>query len=263
MTADYGDPAPPVPGQLQRYEAELRLRLDDVEASRSRPSARSRSRLQHGGSVASPPYDAPAEGIGAAQITLRVPTARVQSAIAQLSELGTILRQRYGIEDLQPQADSLQTQIEQTQRVIAQLVAQLAGTTILGRGPGRPAVAAERCPPEAGRPARGPERHDRRGAHGTIYLTLTTEEIEPARRRARSRLDDIRTCSRWEAIALLYVLVVAGPFLLLGLLVWFALRLRRRRSKPGCSSRTSPEARQVQRQLGPHGRAVAGLARDT
>ena len=32
----------------------------------------------------------------------------------------------------------------------------------------------------------------------------------------------------WEAIALLYFLVVAGPFLLLGFLVWLALRLRRR-----------------------------------
>jgi cytochrome c oxidase subunit IV len=35
----------------------------------------------------------------------------------------------------------------------------------------------------------------------------------------------------WEAIALLYALVVAGPFLLLGLLTWLALRLRRRREE--------------------------------
>jgi len=32
----------------------------------------------------------------------------------------------------------------------------------------------------------------------------------------------------WEGIALLYALVVAGPFILLGVLVWLALRLRRR-----------------------------------
>jgi hypothetical protein len=43
-----------------------------------------------------------------------------------------------------------------------------------------------------------------------------------------SRLDDIRDVLAWEAIALLYVLVVAGPFVILGILVWLALRLRRR-----------------------------------
>jgi hypothetical protein len=33
----------------------------------------------------------------------------------------------------------------------------------------------------------------------------------------------------WEAIALLYGVVVAGPFVVLGILVWLALRWSRRR----------------------------------
>ena len=61
----------------------------------------------------------------------------------------------------------------------------------------------------------------------TIYLTLTTEEIEPAAV-GGSRIDDVKDVLAWEAIALLYVLVVAGPFVLLGILVWLAFRLRRR-----------------------------------
>ena len=32
----------------------------------------------------------------------------------------------------------------------------------------------------------------------------------------------------WEAIALLYALVVVGPFVIVGVLVWLVLRLRRR-----------------------------------
>jgi hypothetical protein len=32
----------------------------------------------------------------------------------------------------------------------------------------------------------------------------------------------------WEAVAALYVLVVVGPFAIVGLLVWLVLRLRRR-----------------------------------
>ena len=80
-------------------------------------------RIAHslGGTVVSVQYDAPSQGVGAAQLTLRVPDARVQSAITQLSALGTILGQRYGIEDLQPPADDLARQIEDTQARIAQL----------------------------------------------------------------------------------------------------------------------------------------------
>ena len=43
-----------------------------------------------------------------------------------------------------------------------------------------------------------------------------------------SRIDDVKDVLAWEGIALLYVLVVAGPFVLLGILVWLALRVRRR-----------------------------------
>ena len=43
-----------------------------------------------------------------------------------------------------------------------------------------------------------------------------------------SRIDDIKDVLAWEGIALLYVVVVAGPFVLLGILIWLALRVRRR-----------------------------------
>ncbi len=218
---------PPVPGQLQRYEAELRLRVDDVEALSAATKRAQRIALQHGGSVASLQYDAPAEGVGAAQITLRVPTARVQSAMSQLSQLGTIVGQRYGIEDLQVQADTLQSQIEATQRQIAQLVARLASTTL----PAEDRVVLQSRLNNARQKLAG-LREGLRATNAeartaTIYLTLTTEEIEPAAV-GGSRLDDVKDVLAWEGIALLYFLVVAGPFVLLGILVWLALRLRRR-----------------------------------
>ena len=226
-TADSGAPVAPVPGQLQRYEAELRLRVDDVEALSTATKRAQRIALQHGGSVASLQYDAPAEGVGAAQITLRVPTARVQSAMSQLAQLGTIVGQRYGIDDLQVQADTLQSQIEQTQRQIAQLVARLASTTL----PAEERVVLQSRLTNARQNLAG-LREGLRGTKAeartaTIYLTLTTEEIEPAAV-GGSRLDDVKDVLAWEAIALLYVLVVAGPFVLLGILVWLSLRLRRR-----------------------------------
>ena len=91
---------------MQRYEAELSLQVDDTEALSTATKRAQQIARSHGGSVASLQYDAPSAGVGTAQITLRVPTARVESAMAQLSQLGTIVGQRYGIDDLQQQADS-------------------------------------------------------------------------------------------------------------------------------------------------------------
>ena len=219
---------PPVPGQLQRYEAELRLRVDDVEALSDATKRAQRIAQQHGGTVASLQYDAPSEGVGAAQITLRVPTARVQSAMTQLSQLGMILGQRYGIEDLQVQADTLQTQIEATQRQIALLVERLASADLSA---GDRVVLQSRL--NNARLKLSGLREGMRATNAeartaTIYLTLTTEEIQPGAVGGGSRLDDVKDVLAWEGIALLYFLVVAGPFILLGFLVWLALRLRRR-----------------------------------
>ena len=84
--------------------------------SRARPSRHSRSRTTTAAPSPRSSTTRPSAGVGTAQITLRIPTAQVESAMPQLSQLGTIVGQRYGIEDLQLQADTLQTQIEQTQR---------------------------------------------------------------------------------------------------------------------------------------------------
>ena len=165
--------------------------------------------------------------MGTAQITLRIPTAQVEDALAELSQLGTIVGQRYGIQDLQQQADSLQTQIEQTQRRIAQILTQLESATLSNENR---VVLQSRL--NAARQKLTGLRESLRStraeaATSTVYLTLTTEEIEAAPV-GGSRLDGIKDVLAWEAIALLYALVVAGPFIVLGVLVWLALRLRRR-----------------------------------
>ena len=211
----------------------------------------------HGGTVASLQYDAPSQGVGTAQITLRIPTAKVEGALAELSQLGTILGQRYGIDDLQQQADSLQTQIEQTQRRIAQLLTQLENPNLSNedRVVLQSRLTSTRQKLTGLRETLRSTRAE--AATSTVYLTLTTEEIQAAPV-GSGRLEGVKDVLAWEAIALLYALVVVGPFVLLGVLVWLPLRLRRR-ARRGCSSRTSST---VQRQLGPHRRAPALLARD-
>jgi uncharacterized protein DUF4349 len=219
---------PPATGQLQRYEAELSLQVDDVESLSNATKQAQQIARSHGGSVASLQYDAPSQGVGTAQITLRVPTARVESAMAQLSQLGTIVGQRYGIDDLQAQADSLQSQIEATQRQIAQLVSRLESTRLsdADRAVLQSRLANARTKLAGLRESLRSTSAEARTA--TIYLTLTTEEIQ-ATPVGGGRLDGIRDVLAWEAVALLYALVVVGPFVIVGGLVWLGLRLRRRR----------------------------------
>ncbi len=226
-TADSSGAVPPAAGQLQRYEAELRLRVDDVEALSGATKSAQRIALSHGGSIASLQYEAPSEGIGSAQITLRVPISKVQSAMTQLSALGTIVGQRYGIEDLQVQADSLESQIEATQRQIAGILGQLESTTLsdANRAVLKSRLANARVKLKGLREGLAATRAEAKTA--TIYLSLTTENIEPGAV-GGGPLDNIKDVLAWEAIGLLYFVVIAGPFILVGFLVWLALRLRRR-----------------------------------
>ena len=223
-----GGTVAPAPGQLQRFEAELSLRVDDVGALSDATKQAQQIARDHGGSVSSLSYDAPSQGVGTAQITLRIPTAQVEGALTELSQLGTIVGQRYGIQDLQQQADSLQTQIEQTQRRIAQILAQLGNPALSdeNRVVLQSRLTSNREKLTGLREAMKSTRAE--AATSTVYLSLTTEEIS-AVPVGGSRLDDIKDVLAWEAIALLYVLVVVGPFVIVGIVVWLLLRLLRRR----------------------------------
>ena len=166
--------------------------------------------------------------MGTAQITLRIPTAQVEDALAELSQLGTIVGQRYGIEDLQQQADSLQTQIEQTQRRIAQILTQLESATLSNENRVvlqsrlnaarlkltglRESLRSTRA--EAAHLDRQRHPHDRgdRGGSGRRRAASTGSRTCSPGRRSRS---STRSSSPARSSSL-------------GVLVWLALRLRRR-----------------------------------
>ncbi|HUP31684.1 MAG TPA: DUF4349 domain-containing protein [Gaiellaceae bacterium] len=221
---------PPVGGRLQQYQAELRLRVDDVEALSNATRRSMQIARSLGGFVASVQYEAPDTGVGGAQLVLRVPTARVETAVLQLSALGTILGQRVGIQDLQAAADDLGDQIAAAEREVASLLRQLRAPNLTedARAQLQIRLADARRQVEDLRSALRSTRTE--GSLATIQLSLTTEEI-PVGAGGDSRLDEIKNVLAWEAIALLYVLVVAGPLVLLGVLVWLAFRLRRRREE--------------------------------
>ena len=199
--------------------------------SRRSPSATKsaqRIALSHGGSIASLQYEAPSEGLGSAQITLRVPISKVQSAMTQLSALGTIVGQRYGIEDLQVQADTPRVADRGDAAADRRDPGPAREHDPLRREPRRAEVAARERPRQAEGPARRARRHARRGEDGDDLPLPDDREDRARRRRAAARSTTSRTCSPGRRSGSSTSVVVAGPFILVGFLVWLALRLRRR-----------------------------------
>ncbi len=229
-TAATGTAPAPTPGRLQNVDVEMRLRVAGVEELSSATKRAMRLAQSLGGYVESVQYDAPAAGIGGAQLTLRIPNDKVQGAITQLSALGTILGQRIGIADLQASADDLGDRIVEARETIARLQTQLRSTTLLAE---ERAVLQARLEQARGTLADLQASLKATRAEGqlaTVQLSLTTEPIEAAPANG-SKLDRLGDVLVWEAVALLYVLALAGPFVLLGVIAWLVLRARRRRDE--------------------------------
>jgi hypothetical protein len=221
----------PTTGRAQRVTANLTLQVADTDAlSQATQSALDTARSL-GGYVVSVSYATGEEGT--ASLTLRVPTERVQDAITRLSGLGTILAQQVQIDDLQESIDAMSRRIATLRERIARISAQLTDTSL---------DAETRATLEARRRAardelaalttnRAAQKAEARLA--TIQLQLVTEQAGSVVPGSPSRID--RAIDRavevlaWEGIAVLFGLVVLGPFVLLGAGVWGVQRLARRR----------------------------------
>lgn len=224
--------APPTsPGRLQDYRAELTLRVQDVEAL-SRATARAMRIAQTlGGFVVSASYDARAEGDSL--LVVRVPIGRVQEAISQYATLGTIVGQRYSLQDLQTGVDELDARIDQVRDRVASLRRDLRDPNLTDD---ERAVLRRRLEQARDELAALLDQRDstvRQASTAEISLTLTTREAaRPApppgelEGTLRDALGAVATVSVW----LLAALIVVSPFLALALVGTVGVRRFRRRA---------------------------------
>ncbi|HSB38551.1 MAG TPA: DUF4349 domain-containing protein [Gaiellaceae bacterium] len=206
----------PTASRLQRYEATLRVRVKDVEAlSRATTRAIVVTRSL-GGYVGSVQYATRGGERGGATLVLRVPVGGVQTALARLTALGTILQQRTGILDVTRRADREAEQIASLER-------QLRTAP-----PAQAAAIRHRLATLRAKHA----RLLKSARFARITLGLTTPEEQPAAApgRLHRTLDGAGGVLLRELEILLYALVVAGPLLLLGAAGVAAGRTARRRS---------------------------------
>jgi Domain of unknown function (DUF4349) len=199
--------------RLQRQDVSMRLRVKDLSGA-TQSAVRTTRRL--GGFIAGAEY-ATGSKSGNSRLALRVPVANLQKAIASFTNLGTILSQHISVADLQGGLDRLDLRIAALQKRIGKLEGvQLdkAKGTLRRLEHSRAALIRE-------------------GTYARISLQLTTKKpaakhVEPGRF-GRFWVNSGDILGK-EAIAVLYALVVVGPFVLLAALVLLAERLRRRRA---------------------------------
>jgi hypothetical protein len=181
----------------------MSLRVEDLSGATQR-AVRTTRRL--GGFVAGADYSTDTR-VGNSRLSLRLPVANLQKAIASFTQLGTILSQHISVADLQSSVDRLDKRIATARRAGHDRTA----TRLLRR---RAALVRE-------------------GTYAKVSLQLTTTK-PAAKHVVPSRFDRFRDNAGdilgKEAIAVLYALVIAGPFILLAALAILGERARRRRA---------------------------------
>jgi hypothetical protein len=189
--------------RLQRQHVAMSLRVEDLSGATQR-AVRTTRRL--GGFVGTADYSTNANA-GNSRLTLRVPVANLQKAIASFTQLGTILSQHISVADLQGGVDRLDKRIARARREGHESTAE----RLLRR---RAALVRE-------------------GTYATVSLNLTTTKPS-AKHVAPSRFDrfwdNTTDILGKELIAVLYALIIAGPFILLAALAILVERARRRRA---------------------------------
>lgn len=189
--------------RLQQQQVSMRLRVEDLSRATQKAVRQTRNL---GGYVAAANYST-GKTTGDSQLYLRVPAQNVQKAIARFTELGTIMAQQISVADLQAGLDRLDTRI-----AIARRAGDKRALRRLQRG--RVALVRE-------------------GTYAKVSLQLTTAK-PAAKQEEPGRFDrfwgDAGNILGKEAIAVLYALVIVGPFAILAALAFFAERARRRRA---------------------------------
>jgi Domain of unknown function (DUF4349) len=226
--------APGANRRLQQYQAELRVRVPDLNRLGEATQQAMRTTRSLGGYVALAEYGAPTRRNGESLLVVRVPVGRVQQAIFRFADLGAIVSQRIRIQDLQAGFNALERRILSLRQRIARLEARLAdpATTPEQRARLRVQLLANRKNLAAA--LRSREATLRLGRLARIDLTLTTRREAAAAPSqpgyVERTLGDALELVGKALVWILYGAIVAAPFLLLGLLVWLGERARRRRS---------------------------------
>jgi hypothetical protein len=229
-TSEGAAPAPSR-NRAQDYSAQIKLHVADHDELSEAVQSAIRSTRQLGGYVTYVDYGTSGSKDGNAELAVRVPIGRVQTAVARFSELGTILEQQTEIVDLQGRIDRITRDIQNRRDRIAKLEAELKDPTLSEAERDRleaKLVQARRGLANATGNRAGVLRQSRFAKLDLAFTTEKRNEPAPPPSELRKTLDDAAGILLAELGVLLFVLIVAAPFLLLAGLAWLGARAVRR-----------------------------------
>ncbi len=210
----------PSSGRVQRITTSIALRLPNTQAVSDATKQAVAITRSLGGYPKALSVDA--EGrTGYATLVLRIPRQNVQRAVSRLSALGTIVGENVRIQDIQAQVDA-------TARKIARLRARLTYWQ------GQPAsTEAERhvaaLTAQIAKLRRGRANTIETASYATVSVQMTTRPAPAPVHKGHGPLHNLGVAFRWLGIVAAYVVALAAPFVLLGVLVWLVVRAVRRR----------------------------------
>jgi hypothetical protein len=220
----------PSPDRAQRVSAVLTVEVRDSDAVATAAQDALDLTRRLGGHVVSSSVTTGEQA--SARMTVRVPVAKVQQAVAGLSGLGSIVSQQVTIDDLQASLDQLERRQRSVRAQIARITARLDTATL---EPEERAVLETRLQRLQGE-LRGLRRDigstSAEARMSTIELTVVTPDalgVAPVPSRLDRTLDEALNVLVWEGVVVLALAIVLAPVALVALAAWLGQRLYRRR----------------------------------
>ena len=191
-----------------------------------------------GGYAQNVQYQVSKQGYGDAFLSLRVPVGKAQTALTQLSALGSLASEEIQTQDLQHQFNQQTNRIGSLQRAIKIYQQALASGSLTGTERVQIQIKLSNAEHTLTAVRKARSSTVAQGAMANISLTLTTNKhaiVGPGKHHNGSafgrRLGDAAHFLGLEALYVLYALVLLSPFILLGGLAWWVTRERRRRDE--------------------------------
>jgi Domain of unknown function (DUF4349) len=225
--------AAPAPSgsRAQIYAVDLSLRVNDLSATTKQAIAETRG---WGGYLVTVDYGS-GEKSGTAYLVLRIPIVKVQTAVAKLTALGTILSDHVSIRDVQGQLNQRFSQMQALKVAIAKLRANLTETTLTTSQRAFFEAALAQRQARLANLQQQQTAQKTRASFSTVSLALRTKKaagVVPSKPgRIGQALHNIGRVLVTEAEILLYVLLIGAPFAALAALLWASRRTFRRRSE--------------------------------
>lgn len=222
----------PDPGRAQRISATLTVEVADSDGVSGAAQKALALTESLGGHVVSANVSTGDEG--SAALTVRIPVAKVQDAIVQLSALGRIVSQQVTIDDLQASLDTLERRERSVRAQIALVSARLETEELDATTRARLESRLQTLRSELRQLRRDTAATNAEARMATIQLSVVTPGVlgaVPVPSRLDRTLDEALNVLVWEGVVALAIAIVAAPFALLILATWLGRRFYRRREE--------------------------------